>query len=130
MTLIVLDASAVLAALAGEPGADAVNAVLPNAVISAVNLTEVGAKLAERGMGEDEIRTTIGMLGLSVVVFDEDDAYAAAMLRMRTRGHGLSLGDRVCLALGIAKGAAIMTADRSWARLDIGADVRLIRGTA
>ena len=130
MTLIVLDASAVLAALAGEPGADAVNAVLPNAVISAVNLTEVGAKLAERGMGEDEIRTTIGMLGLSVVAFDEDDAYAAAILRMRTRGHGLSLGDRVCLALGIAKGAAIMTADRSWARLEIGADVRLIRGTA
>lgn len=130
MTPVVLDASAVLAALADEPGADVVNAVLPNAVISAVNLTEVGAKLAERGMHEADIRAAIGMLGLTVATFDEDAAYAAAMLRVRTRGLGLSLGDRVCLALGVARRAPILTADRSWARLDVGADVRLIRGHA
>ncbi len=130
MAPAVLDASAVLAALAGEPGADVVNAALPNAVISTVNLTEVGAKLAERGMNEADIRAAVGMLGLNVVIFDEDAAYAAAMLRVRTRGHGLSLGDRVCLALGLARGAPILTADRSWARLDVGAEVRLIRGNA
>lgn len=130
MSPVVLDASAVLAALAGEPGADIVNAVLPNAVISAVNLTEVGAKLAERGMTEADIRTAVGLLGLNVATFDEDAAYAAAMLRVRTRGLGLSLGDRVCLALGVARSAPVLTADRTWARLDVGADVRLIRGNA
>ncbi len=105
------------------------NAALPNAIISAVNLTEVGAKLAERGMTEADIRAAVGMLGLNVANFDEDAAYAAAMLGVRTRGLGLSLGDRVCLALGVARNVPVLTADRNWARLDVGADVRLIRGS-
>jgi len=63
-----------------------------------------------------------------VVTFDAESAYAAAMLRDRTRQFGLSLGDRACLALGAARGLPVLTADRSWAELSIGVEVRLIRG--
>lgn len=128
MSRIVLDASAVLALLAGEPGAPAVRDYIPDAAISAVNLTEIGAKLADRGMRQKDMRTAIGTLGLDVVTFDEESAYAAAMLRDRTRHLGLSLGDLACLALGAARGLPVLTADRSWAGLSIGVEVRLIRG--
>ena len=47
--LVVLDASALLALLLAEPGAARVAALLPDATVSAVNLSEVVAKLAEHG---------------------------------------------------------------------------------
>jgi len=124
----VLDASAVLALLAGEPGAQTVSSYIPDAAISTVNVAEVGAKLADRGMREQDVRGAIGVLGLDVATFDEESAYQAAMLRDRTRRLGLSLGDRACLALGAARGLPVLTADRSWAGLNIGIEVRLIRG--
>ena len=126
---MVFDASAVLALLAGEPGAELIRAALPNAAMSAVNLSEVGAKLADRGMKEPVIRTAVGMLGLEIVAFDEAAAYAAAAMRDLTRHLGLSLGDRACLALAAARGVPVLTADRNWASLGIGVDVRLARGT-
>ena len=129
MSQVVLDASAILALLAGEPGAEAVGACLPDAAVSTVNVAEVGAKLVDRGMKEKDMRVAIGTLGMEVVVFDEDAAYAAAMLRDRTRRLGLSLGDRACLALGAVRRLPVLTADRSWAGLDIGVEIRLIRGT-
>ena len=128
MSRIVLDASAVLALLAGEPGAEAVSACVPDAAVSTVNVAEIGTKLADRGMRKKDVRRAIGTLGLEVVTFDAESAYAAAMLRDRTRQFGLSLGDRTCLALGAARGLPVLTADRSWAELSIGVEVRLIRG--
>lgn len=127
MDSVVLDASAVLAVLHREPGADAVRASLPSAVISAVNLAEVGTRLADRGMNDSEIREVITALGLVVVQFDEDLAYASAALRPKTRTFGLSLGDRACLSLAGHLGLIALTADRMWANLDLGVDVRLIR---
>ena len=128
MTKAVLDASAVIALLSDEPGADVVRVWVPDALVSAVNVSELGAKFSERGMQETDIRGAIGALGLEVVAFDEDAAYAAAMLRGRTRKYGLSLGDRACLALGAARGLPVLTTDRSWTGVDIGVDVRLVRG--
>lgn len=131
MSRIVFDASAMLALFLQEAGADTVRAWVPGGVASTVNIAEVGAKLTDRGgMTESEIRTLIGTLGLEVVSFDEDAAYVVALLRPRTRRHGLSLGDRACLALGINRGLPVLTADRSWAELDIGVDVRLIRAAS
>ena len=49
MSEVVLDASALLALLNDEPGAGEVEKTVPGAIISAVNLSEVVAKLAERG---------------------------------------------------------------------------------
>ena len=40
---------------------------------------------------------------------------------------GLSLGDRACLALGIALDVEIYTADRLWAQLNLPCSIHLIR---
>lgn len=124
---MVLDASAVIALLADEPGAETVRAWLPHAVVSAVNLAEVGAKLADRGMADAAIREAIDALGFEIAAFDEGAAYAAVHLRAPTRRFGLSLGDRACLALAAARGLPVLTTDRDWRALDIGVEVHLAR---
>lgn len=113
----VLDASALLPLLQNEPGADIVLQRLPQAMISAVNLSEVVAKLADYGVPPQRARTALEGLDLDVREFDAAAGYAAADLRDATRALGLSLGDRACLALAIQSGAAAITADRVWARL-------------
>lgn len=123
----VLDASAVLALLQDEPGSDLVAARLPGATISAVNLSEVVAKLADAGMPESEIRRALGPLGLEVRAFDEQDAIAAGLLRPSTKALDLSLGDRACLALGVVLSRPVVTTERAWTKLKIGADVVLAR---
>jgi len=125
---VVLDASAILALLAGEPGADVVGACIPDAVVSTVNVAEVGAKLSDRGMADSDARNAVGTLGLEVAMFDEEAAYATAALRGPTRPLGLSLGDRACLALGVARNLPVLTADRNWTGLRVGVEIRLIRG--
>ena len=123
----VLDASAVLSLLREEPGGDAVAEVLTYSSISAVNFSELVAKLCEWGADADEARQTLVELGLHVIDFDLPQAVEAGALRPRTRSAGLSLGDRACLALAQARGAQALTADRSWAALDIGVEIRVIR---
>jgi PIN domain nuclease of toxin-antitoxin system len=110
----VLDASALLALLNGEPGSETVAAIMSQAVISSVNLSEVVAKLADHGMGEKDLRGLIDGLGLTVVAFDEAQAYAAGLMRPDTRRAGLSFGDRACLALARLRRAPAYTTDRSW----------------
>jgi ribonuclease VapC len=123
----VLDASALLALIQAEPGSDRVAEVLDGAIISAVNLAEVVSQLADRGIPGDAIRRQLTRLDLGVVAVDEDLAYAAGLLRPATRLLGLSLGDRVCLALARRLGAVALTTDRAWARLEIGVAVELVR---
>jgi PIN domain nuclease of toxin-antitoxin system len=127
MPEIVLDASALLALLNAEPGGDVVTESLPRAVISAVNLSEVIAKLAESGMPEKVVRQVLEPLGLDIAPFDEEQAYQAGLLRARTRELGLSLGDRACLSLGKILNAVVLTADTTWAKLTLGVTVKTIR---
>ena len=127
MAEVVLDASALLAMLNGEPGSELVAAALPQAAISAINLSEVVAKLAEAGMPEGAIRDALQGLHFDIVSFDREYAYEAGLLRPSTRGVGLSLGDRGCLSLAKRLGVPAMTADRTWERLSIGAEVQVIR---
>ena len=124
---IVLDASAVLAILNSEPGADIVSEAVPGARISAVNLSEVVAKLAGGGMPEDAIRSALDGLSLNVVSLNVEAAYLAGLLRPATRSAGLSFGDRACIALGLRLGCAVLTTDRQWEALDLGLEVRLAR---
>jgi ribonuclease VapC len=125
---VVFDSSAILALLHREPGADIALEHADNAIMSAVNLGELGARLMERGVSEAEVRTAVASIGLDVVPFDEDQAYMSAVLRQVTRAKGLSLGDRACLALAKSRGLPALTADRIWAELEIGIEIRLIRG--
>lgn len=120
MTVPVYDASALLAVIFDEPGADVALQYLamPGGEVSAVNWSEVGAKLAERGVTETEISSELSPLGLDVVPFDEAQAVIAAGFRPITRKLGLSLGDRCCLALARMRGARVITADVAWLKLE------------
>lgn len=124
---VVLDASALLALLCAEPGADRVAECIPGAVVSAANLAEVVGKLAETGMHIEEIRLALSGLGLRVAVLDESLAYEVGMLRPATRGRGLSLGDRSCLAQAKRSALPALTTDRALASLDLGIRVEVIR---
>lgn len=129
----VLDASALLAYLHGETGSDIVTEALTHGTrMSAANFAETLSELAETERRPEDVVEQLreqGILGglLDVEPLTLDDAIAIAELRAETRKAGLSLGDRACIALGRRLGEPILTADRRWAELDVGADVRAIR---
>ncbi len=127
MPKTVIDASALLALLNTEPGADTVIEALPGGIISAVNLSEVVAKLCEVGVPEKKIRQALQPLGLEVILFDEEQSYQAGLLRTSTKGRGISLGDRACLNLAKMLGVAALTADRAWSELKVGVAIKIIR---
>ena len=124
---VILDASAVIALLRREKGAEVVTSAIPGAIMSTVNVSEVASWLADAGVQEKEIRLTLDGLKLEFTAFDGDAAFSAAGLRQATRKKGLSFGDRACLALAKYLALPVLTADRSWAELDIGVEVVLIR---
>ena len=119
MSRAALDASALLATLFRQPGSAVVERYFAQAVISAVNLSEVVAKLSDRGLDSQQALEILSGLGLEVREFDTEQALMAGALREVTRPLGLSLGDRPCLALGIGEGAPTLTTDRAWATVPI-----------
>ncbi len=127
MTPHVLDASAVLAWLHAEAGAERVEAVISGSQISSVNLAEVLTKVADRGGDVRQTRLDLQVYGLTVQPFSDEQAERCAELRRATRASGLSLGDRACLALGLSLQWPVLTADRIWADLDVGVRIALLR---
>lgn len=127
MADVLLDASALLAVIQVERGAEAVRGALHGAAISAVNLAEVVTKLVERGILIDEALRTIRAFPIPVLDFDASLAERTGDLRSVTRKLGLSLADRACLALAEREGLPVLTTDRKWAELDLGIDIRLVR---
>lgn len=123
----VLDASAILCLIRNEPGADTVKAALPDSSISAVNLSEVIAKMADLGMDADLIDAVLDPLQLQTIPFDPGQARATGLMRPATKAQGLSLGDRACLALAHQTGATAITTDRAWSALSGAPKVRLPR---
>ena len=116
----ILDASAILAVLNGEPGQKKVIPLLTESVVSSVNLSEVAAKLLEAGMDESSARLAVSVLGIGeIAAFTADSAWEAARLRPLTKQYGLSLGDRACLALAIKLKMPVVTADGEWAKLKL-----------
>ncbi len=116
----VLDASAVLAVLNGEPGEKKVIPLLAESAVSSVNLTEVAAKLLEAGMDEASAQIAVSVLGIGEILdFTEDSAWEAARLRPLTKQYGLSLGDRACLALARKLNVPAVTADKEWSKLKL-----------
>lgn len=129
----VLDASACLAYLQREAGAEVVAEVLTHgAYISAVNLAEVLSKLAEWGRDPEQAYLEMmnrGLLGgmLEVTPLLPEECAAIARLRPMSKDLGLSLGDRACLALGARLGLPVLTADREWQKLALSVEVRAVR---
>jgi PIN domain nuclease of toxin-antitoxin system len=129
---VVLDASALLAYAFGEPGGEAVGPLIAGALISAANWSEWFQKVAQRGVATAGLRAELEALGLVIVPVDAEQAEQAAGLWPLTRPLGLSLADRLCLALGQAHlPARVVTADRAWlalqARLPEGLIVDCVR---
>ena len=126
-TIAVLDASALLALLFAEPGAERVaDVIAEGAVISAVNLGEVAALLVRHGQ-EPEKTLARAREQVAVELFTPEDALTAAKLSPLTAPKGLSLGDRACLALAKRLAARAVTAERAWVQLDLDVQIELIR---
>jgi ribonuclease VapC len=129
----VLDASAVLALLQNEPGADVVNhAIAGGAAISIVNLAEVLTKLADRGQDPDAVLRAMRLRGglgaaLQIEPLTTADAVEVARLSPPSRKAGLSLGDRCCLALAKRLSEPALTAEEAWQDVPHGVQIRLIR---
>lgn len=123
----VLDSSAVLAFVFGEPGGDSVREYVNDAGISSVNAAEVVTKLVEWNIPEDKFDAVWTMLAGMIAEFSPAHALEAGRLRKITQRVGLSLGDRACLALAKETGAVVVTADRIWADLDHGVRIEVIR---
>jgi len=130
---VVLDASALLAYLNQEAGAEEVALqIVGGGFISAVNLAEVYSKVTEWGQDAHLLEQALvqqGLLGgvLEVVPFDPEDVLLVAKLRPLTKVQGLSLGDRVCLALAMRLKLPAITTDSAWNNLEAGVEVRVVR---
>ncbi len=123
----VLDASALLCLLFGEPGCEQVEERLSGALVSAVSYHEVLITLIDRGVEAEEARLLLGELDIDIVAVDREQADTGAMLRGATRGIALSLGDRSCLALALSRAAVAVTVDSSWAALEIGIAIEAVQ---
>lgn len=124
----VLDASAVLALVRDEPGAEVVMEALPGSGMSTANLAEVVGKLVDLDFDPSALPDLLTAAGVAIEALSAGDAVLAGALRSVDGGQALSLGDRCCLALAMRGTPAVaVTADRAWADLDLPVEVRLVR---
>ncbi|MCR2832570.1 type II toxin-antitoxin system VapC family toxin [Parerythrobacter lacustris] len=123
----VLDASALLAVVLREIDDQQAERWLHRASMSAVNLSEVVARLSDLDYAPDMIADGLAEFDLDIHPFDAAQAERAGRLRAATRHRGLSLGDRACLALAAELGRPAITADRAWAEFDLGISIEVIR---
>lgn len=125
---VVLDASALIAFFKREPGADVVERLLRDALVSAVNLSEV---LDKSGLQQADYGRVIALLrtwNVDVAPFDAEQALLAATIRQRLGRSDISFADRACLALASHHHIPAVTADRLWKSFEIGIEIQLIRG--
>jgi ribonuclease VapC len=124
----VLDASAVLALIQNEPGADRVAGMLATAAISAVNLAEVITILVRRSGDADAAVRMLLLLNLQVLAWGESSAHHSRMFAYLADA-GLSLGDRACITEVMRfKKTRIATTDRTWKKVrSVAARVILVR---
>ncbi|MGE0367166.1 MAG: PIN domain-containing protein [Phycisphaerales bacterium] len=127
MTEAVLDASAILAFLRREPGAEVVRPFLRGGRLSSVNYAEVLARAADIGIPVETTESIMNDLGVRRVHFDDAQARVTASLRPLTKTLGLSLADRACLALATLTGLPVLTSDAIWKNANVNVEVRLIR---
>ena len=95
--------------------------------ISSVNFCEVVGKLVRDGVPASQVYSVTQLFRKYVVAFSIIHAECAGEIHRTTQSHGLSLGDRACLALAMENDATVLTGDRVWKQLDIGVRVELIR---
>jgi PIN domain nuclease of toxin-antitoxin system len=128
MSEVVFDASAILALLQLEPGAEKLTIeIRNNAVVSTVNLAEVQSKLVKMMNDPDNAWEAALSSIASVVPYTSEQARIAGDLIIKTEKYGLSLGDRSCLALAISLKAPVYTTEQIWKNLKLGIPIHVIR---
>jgi PIN domain nuclease of toxin-antitoxin system len=100
---------------------------LDTAQVSTVNWAEVLQKSLRRQVDITGMQEEFTEIGVTFEPFTPNQAELTALLWDKTRKFGLSLADRSCLALAIEKDAVVLTADRAWAKLDLGIEIQLVR---
>jgi ribonuclease VapC len=123
----VLDASALLAYLQEEKGSELIDTILSQSVMSSVNWAEVIQKAIAKQVDTRGMQDELEMLGLVIQPFTVTQAELAAELWLKTKEHGLSLGDRACLSLAIDLNAPVYTTDKIWTLLNLPITVHYIR---
>ena len=128
MNEVILDASAILAFLQRERGAEILTReIRSHAIAGTVNLAEVQTKLVKGGFSPDEAWEQTLTVVATVVPYTEDHAKTAGSLITITEKYGLSLGDRSCLALAIVLKAPVYTTEQTWRDLKVGVPIHVIR---
>lgn len=139
MTLAVLDASALLASVFGEPTTTDMQELIPHAVMSAANWSEFVQKCLQKGVDTQGMREELEASGLRIVPVTAAQAEIAASLWQKYKAYGLSLGDRLCIALALEaqtvkldgrrkpQTVTLYTADRVWITLTLAVNTICIR---
>ncbi len=125
MSVCVLDSSAILALFYGEKGGEDIIPLLNDALISAVNFSEIEAKLILKQVAYDQRQSE--RLLAQVIPFSASQARLAASLITMGKPFGLSLGDRACLALALERNLPVYTADQIWAKLNLPLKIHILR---
>jgi len=130
-TKIVLDASSVIALINREKGCEIVEKYLEDSIISTVNFAEVIA-VVNRELFKTEADQIEGLKLITdtlpqIIDFDVNQAIISGEFDSITKKYGLSLGDRACLALAKYKNIPVLTADKTWSKLNLGIKIKLIR---
>jgi ribonuclease VapC len=126
-TLHILDASALIALVHRETGWEVVQGVLPHSAICAVNLTEAITKLIRKGGEPRMVERYLRALSVPVLPWGEELAWESRDMAPLAWTHGLSLGDRACLALARKLDAVALTTDAQWMNLSLKVRVVLLR---
>lgn len=123
---VVIDTSALMALIKREPGADQVAERISGGLASAVIFAETLSKLATQGYDSRSIGADLLAAGLNVEPVGMDDVRGVVALN-RLAQNNISLADRFCLALGLARNLPVLTGDRPWADLGLPLKIELIR---
>jgi|HubBroStandDraft_4_1064222.scaffolds.fasta_scaffold498461_2 ribonuclease VapC len=124
---VLLDASAALAEVHAETGRELVRAQAGRSAMSVVNFAEVVSHLRRLGVPEFQTELLAEQMGFEVLDADKFRGCEAGALHGALPRSGISLADAFALALARELGVPVLTADRAWAALDVGVEVRLIR---
>ena len=119
----VFDSSAIIALLQQEEGSEIVANSMKGGIMSSLNYSEVVAVLA-RKMPRETIVTLLAKLISEIVPFDEDQAVEVGIFYRKTKSAGLSMGDRACITPAKLPKIPVLTADKEWAKLNLGVEIK------
>ena len=127
MTAIVFDSSVLIAILKQERGYEQGEALLSQALVLTINLAEVATYLARQGAPLETIQAILDQFPCQIVDFTNELVALSGFLYHQTRPFGLSLGDRSCLALAVARNLPVLTADTAWTNLSLSIEIQTLR---